>query len=245
MVNTSALYGFANTLLSIMEGEKPTHLAVAFDTSAPTPRHKIFPEYKAQRDAMPEDLAAALPQLKRLCAALRIPVLELDGYEADDIIGTLTKQADAAGGFETFMVTPDKDFAQLISPHTFMWKPGRKGADHEVIGLERLREIWQVERAEQVIDILGLMGDASDNIPGIPGVGEKTAKKLVAQFGSVEGVLANTAALKGKLKERVTDHAEQARLSRKLVTIILDVPVETTVEQLAVREIDREAVTAS
>ena len=243
-VNTSALYGFANTLLAILENEKPTHLAVAFDTSAPTPRHKIFPEYKAQRDAMPEDLAAALPQLKRLCAALRIPVLELDGYEADDIIGTLTKQADAIGSFETYMVTPDKDFAQLISPHTFMWKPGRKGSDHEVIGLERLRELWEIERPDQVIDILGLMGDSSDNIPGIPGVGEKTAKKLVARFGSVEAVLANTAALTGKLRERVVDNAEQARLSRQLATIILDVPLDTTIDDLAVRDLDRDAVTS-
>ena len=213
-VNTSALYGFANTLLAILENEKPTHLAVAFDTSAPTPRHKIFPEYKAQRDAMPEDLAAALPQLKRLCAALRIPVLELDGYEADDIIGTLTKQADAIGSFETYMVTPDKDFAQLISPHASMWKPGRRGGDHEIINLERLREVWSVEHPEQVIDILGLMGDASDNIPGIPGVGEKTAKKLVGQFGSVEALLENTGKLKGKLKERVIDALEKTILER-------------------------------
>lgn len=241
-VNTSALFGFINTLLTILEKEKPTHLAVAFDTSAPTPRHTLYPEYKAQRDAMPEDLAAALPHIKDLCKAFRIPILELDGYEADDIIGTLATQAEARGDTETFMVTPDKDFAQLIAEHTFMWKPGRKGGDHEVIDLERMRELWGIERPDQVIDILGLMGDASDNIPGVPGVGPKTAKKLVAQFGSVEGLLKNTAQLKGKLKERVEDNKEQALLSKQLATIILDVPVTISVDELTVRDFDRDAV---
>jgi len=241
-VNTSALFGFTNTILTILEKEHPTHLAVAFDTSAPTPRHEIFPEYKAQRDEMPEDLATALPHLKRLCAALRIPVLELDGYEADDIIGTLSHQAEATGDFETFMVTPDKDFAQLIAAHTHMWKPGRKGSDHDLIDLARMREIWEVETPGQVIDILGLMGDASDNIPGIPGVGEKTAKKLVKQFGGMEKLLESTDELKGKLKERVIAHADQARLSKELATIILDVPLDTSIDDLTVGEIDRDAV---
>ncbi|MDE0826946.1 MAG: DNA polymerase I [Akkermansiaceae bacterium] len=241
-VNTSALFGFTNTVLTILENEKPTHLAVAFDTSAPTARHTLYPEYKAQRDAMPEDLAAALPNLKRFCQAFHIPVLELDGFEADDIIGTLAKKAEAGGDTETFMVTPDKDFAQLIDTNTYMWKPGRRGSDHDVIDLERMREIWSIERPEQVIDILGLMGDASDNIPGVPGVGEKTAKKLLAEYDSIEKLYENTDKLKGKLKEKVEANKEQAFLSRQLATIILDVPVPQTIDDLVVKPFDRDAV---
>lgn len=241
-INTSALLGFTNTILTIIEKEKPTHLAVAFDTPAPTPRHEVYPEYKANRQEMPEDLAAALPGLKRLCEAFRIPVLELDGYEADDIIGTLATQADATGGYETFMVTPDKDFGQLISETCVMWKPGRRGNDHEIVDLPALRELWDIKRADQLIDILGLMGDSSDNIPGVPGVGEKTARKLVAQWGSVEELLANTDQLKGKLKERVEENAEQAKLSKQLATIIRDVPVPHAIEELALQEKDDEAV---
>ena len=242
-VNTSALYGFINTLLAILEKEAPTHLGVAFDTSAPTPRHVRFPAYKAQRDAMPEELAAAIPHVKRLCRAFHIPVLEIDGFEADDIIGTLVKRAEPAG-FESFMVTPDKDFAQLITAHTFMWKPGRKGNDHDVITLERLPEIWGVAEPRQIIDLLGLMGDASDNIPGIPGIGPKTAQKLIAEFGSMENLLAHSAQLKGKQKELVETHADQALLSRDLATIILDVPVDVTWEDLALTTRDDDAVKA-
>ncbi len=160
-VNTSALYGFINTLLAILEKENPTHIGVAFDTSAPTPRHVKFPAYKAQRDEMPEELAAAIPHVKALCRAFHIPVLEIDGFEADDIIGTLVKRAEPEG-FESFMVTPDKDFAQLLSKQTFMWKPGRKGSDHEIITLEKLPDIWGVAEPDHIIDLLGLMGDASD-----------------------------------------------------------------------------------
>ena len=192
-VNSSAVYGFTNTILTILESEKPTHLAVAFDTRAPTPRHRLYPEYKANREEMPEDLATALPGIKRLCEAFRIPILEIDGYEADDIIGTLAGHADRKGGFETFMVTPDKDFGQLVSEHCVMWKPGRKGKEHEIIDLTALKDLWEIEAPEQVIDILGLMGDKSDNIPGVPGVGEKTAKKLIAEWGSVERILENCA----------------------------------------------------
>ena len=241
-VNTSALLGFTNTILTILEKETPTHLAVAFDTRAPTPRHKIFPEYKANREEMPEDLAAALPNLKRLCQAFRIPVLEMDGYEADDIIGTLAFRADQAGDIETFMVTPDKDFGQLISERCVMWKPGRRGNDHEIVDLAALCETWGIERADQVIDILGLMGDKADNIPGIPGVGEKTARKLIAEWGSMEHLLENTDALKGKLKERVIENADQARLSKELATIIQDVPVEQDLEELILQGRDDEAV---
>ena len=241
-VNSSALFGFTNTILTILEKEKPTHLAVAFDTRAPTPRHKIYPEYKANREEMPEDLAAALPNLKRLCQAFRIPLLELDGYEADDIIGTLASRADEAGGIETFMVTPDKDFGQLVSERSVMWKPGRRGNEHEIVDLPALRDLWEIEHPNQVIDILGLMGDTSDNIPGIPGVGKKTARKLIAEWGSVENLLENTGALKGKLKERVIENADQARLSKELATIIKNVPVEQSLEDLVLQELDDEAV---
>ena len=202
-INTSAIFGFTNTLLTIIEKEKPTHLAVAFDTSAPTPRHTLYPEYKAQREAMPEELAAAIPEVKALCTAFRIPVLVIDGFEADDIIGTVARRAEDAGDTETFMVTPDKDFAQLVDTNTAMWKPGRQGSDHEVLDLPTILRNWEIESPKQVIDILGLWGDASDNIPGVPGIGEKTAKKLIAQFGSIENLIANSNQLKGKQKENV------------------------------------------
>jgi DNA polymerase-1 len=239
--NTSALYGFINTLLFILEKENPTHIGVAFDTSAPTPRHIKYPAYKAQRDEMPEELAAAIPHVKDLCRAFHIPVLEIDGFEADDIIGTLVKRAEP-DDFESFMVTPDKDFAQLLSATTFMWKPGRKGNDHEIIGLPQLPEIWGVSEPHQIIDLLGLMGDASDNIPGVPGIGPKTAQKLIADFGSMENLLANTAKLKGKQKENVETHADQAILSKELATIILDVPVEVSWEDLVRSKRDDEAL---
>jgi DNA polymerase-1 len=242
-VNTSALYGFINTLLAILEKENPTHIGVAFDTSAPTPRHVKFPAYKAQRDEMPEELAAAIPHVKALCRAFHIPVLEIDGFEADDIIGTLVKRAEPAG-FESFMVTPDKDFAQLLSQQTFMWKPGRKGNDHEIITLEKLPEIWGVAEPDHIIDLLGLMGDASDNIPGIPGIGPKTAQKLIAEFGSIENLIANSAKLKGKQKELVETHSDQALLSKDLATIITDVPVTVTWDDLVLSPRDDEAIKA-
>ena len=240
-VNTSALYGFTNTLLTILEKEKPTHLGVAFDTSAPTPRHTLYPAYKAQRDEMPEELAAAIPNVKRLCKAFHIPLLEIDGYEADDLIGTLAKRAEPEG-FETYMVTPDKDFAQLLSATTFMWKPGKKGSEHEVIGLQQLPEIWGVKNPHEIIDLLGLMGDTVDNIPGVPGIGPKTAQKLIADYGSVENLLANLSALKGKQKENLEAHADNARLSKELATIIIDAPIEVSWEDLVLSPRDDEAV---
>jgi len=240
-VNTSALFGFINTLLAILENEKPTHIGVAFDTSAPTPRHLKFPAYKAQRDEMPEELAASIPHVKALCRAFHIPVLEVDGFEADDIIGTLVKRAEASG-IESFMVTPDKDFAQLISARTKMWKPGRKGSGHEIIDLPAMLRNWEIERPEQVIDILGLWGDASDNIPGIPGIGEKTAKKLIAEFGSVENLIANAANLKGKQRENIATYADQALLSKDLATIITDVPIGVTWDDLALIPRDDDAL---
>jgi DNA polymerase-1 len=240
-VNTSALYGFINTLLSILEKENPTHLGVAFDTSAPTPRHIKYPAYKAQRDEMPEELAASIPHVKALCRAFAIPVLEIDGFEADDLIGTLVKRAEP-DGFVSYMVTPDKDFAQLISPTTFMWKPGRKGAEYEIIGMDQLESIWGVSEPHQIIDLLGLMGDASDNIPGIPGIGPKTAQKLIKEYGSMENLFANSSKLKGKQKENVEGNTDQALLSKDLATIIIDCPVDVTWEDLLVSQRDDEAI---
>ncbi len=240
-VNTSALYGFINTLLSILEKETPTHLGVAFDTSAPTPRHIRYPAYKAQRDAMPEELAAAIPHVKALCRAFALPVLEIDGFEADDLIGTLVKRAEL-DGFESYMVTPDKDFAQLLSDTTFMWRPGRKGTDHEIIGLKQLPEIWGVSEPHQIIDLLGLMGDASDNIPGVPGIGPKTAQKLISDFGTIENLLKNTDQLKGKQKESIEANADMALLSKELATIIIDCPLEVTWYDLIISQRDDEAL---
>ncbi len=231
-MNTSALYGFTNVLLNLIKEEKPTHMAVVFDTQAPTARHVEFPAYKAQRDEMPEDLSKALPHMKRIIEAFRIPVLAMDGYEADDIIGTLARRAEN-DGFTTFMVTADKDFAQLVDAHTFIWKPGRQGNEHEIIGIPEVQAHWLVERPEQVIDVLGLWGDASDNFPGVPGIGEKTAKALIKEWGSIENILANTDKLKGKQKENLITHADSARLCRKLATIWLDVPVKETLDELA------------
>ena len=240
--NTSALFGFTNTLLSIIQSEKPTHLAVAWDTSAPTPRHEKYPEYKANRDEMPEELRSAIPACKELCRAFAIPLLEIDGYEADDLIGTLAQTADDKGDFHTFMVTPDKDFAQLISPRSTMWKPGRKGSDYEAINLDKLTEIWGVAEPHQIIDLLGLMGDSADNIPGVPGIGPKTAVKLIAQFGSIEELLKNTDKLKGKQKENVENNKENALLSKDLATIIRDAPLDVSFEDLTLSPYNEEAI---
>ena len=182
-VNTSALYGFANTLLDILRNQQPTHLAVVLDTSAPTPRHELYPEYKAQREEMPEDIASAIPQIHRLCAAMQMPLITRDGYEADDIIGILAKRSEGEG-FETFMVTPDKDYGQLVTDKILMYKPSRSGNGVEVMGPKEICEKYGLKHPTQLIDVLGMWGDAVDNIPGIPGVGEKTATKLVVQHGS-------------------------------------------------------------
>ncbi len=224
-VCTSAVFGMINTLMDIINRQKPTHMAVAFDTSEPTFRHVEFAEYKAQRDALPEDIADQIPLVDRLLSAMKIPVLRTPGYEADDIIGTLAQEG-AAAGMEVMMVTPDKDFQQLVTDTIRVYKPGRQGNQYEIMGIPEVLEKWQIEKVEQVIDILGLMGDASDNVPGVPGVGEKTAQKLIAKFGSVEKLLESTEQLKGKQKEKVEDNADMARLSKRLVTIKLDVPHE-------------------
>lgn len=241
-VNTSALYGFTVTLLDLLENQSPTHIAVAFDTDDPTPRHEIYPEYKANRDAMPEDLAKQLPHVKRLIEAFHIPVIEIPGWEADDVIGTLARKADALGDFETYMVTPDKDFAQLVTDTSRIYKPGRQGSPPEILDRAAICENWMVEDPIQTIDVLGLWGDSSDNIPGVPGVGEKTAKKLVAQFGSVENLLENTEQLKGKQKENVENNREQALLSKKLVTIMTDAPVEVGFDEIKISERDDDAI---
>ena len=228
---TSAVFGIANTVLDILKREEPTHVSVAFDTSEPTQRHIEFPEYKAQRDAMPEDIATQLPYIDRLLDALNIHVIRKPGYEADDVIGTLAQQA-SREGFRTWMVTPDKDYEQLVSDDIVIYKPGRRGADPEIFGINEVLEKWGIERVEQVIDILGLMGDASDNIPGVAGIGPKTAQKLIAQYGSIENLLNRTAELKGKQKERVEQQADMALLSKRLVTIQLDVPNDVQFSQL-------------
>ena len=215
--NTSAIYGFANTLLDIIKNQQPTHLAVAFDTAAPTQRHTDFADYKAHREEMPEELSAALPHIKRLIDAFNIPRLELDGFEADDIIGTLVKRAEQEN-FQSYMVTPDKDFGQLVTENSFIFKPGRAGDDVEILGVPEVLARWNIQNTAQVVDVLALMGDASDNIPGVPGIGEKTAMKLITEFGNVENLLARTGELKGKLKENLENHRKDAELSKRLAT---------------------------
>lgn len=234
--NTSAIFGFTATLIELITKHKPSHLAVVFDTSAPTERHVLHPEYKANREAMPEDLRAAMPHLDRITTAFGIPVLKLDGYEADDIIGTLAHRAETEGFDEIFMVTPDKDFGQLVTEKIKMYRPGRKGDGGEILGVDEVKSKWGIARVDQVIDMLGLCGDTADNIPGIPGIGPKTAEKLLAQYDTVEGLLANVDALKGKQQEKVREHADLARLSKKLATIQLDVPIEVNWADVAVHE---------
>jgi DNA polymerase-1 len=240
-VNSSALYGFTQTLLEILSKQQPTHLAVVFDTEAPTPRHTIFPEYKATRQAMPEDLSAALPHVRRMLEAFHVPILECDGYEADDIIGTLARRAEKEG-FQTYMVTPDKDFGQLVDDNTFLYRPSRQGDGVEIMGIAEIQKRWGIQRTEQVIDVLALMGDSVDNVPGVPGIGEKTATKLVAEFGTVENLLARTGELKGKLKENLENNRDAALLSKKLVTLLCDAPCEYELESLKLRPPDEEKV---
>jgi len=194
--NTNAQFGFTNTLVELINNQKPSHMAVCFDTEAPTDRHIDFTDYKANRQEAPEDLVIAIPDIKKIVRGFNIPIMELDGYEADDVIGTLSKQA-AAAGYEVFMVTPDKDYGQLVSEKVKIYKPGYQGGDVEIIGPDEVLQKWNIKSIPQVIDILGLMGDAVDNIPGIPGIGEKTAAKLLAEFGSLENVLANAENIKG------------------------------------------------
>jgi len=233
--NVSAVFGFVNTLLDLLHTYEPTHVAVAFDTSGPTFRHDEYPEYKATRDETPEGIRTAVPHIRNLLQAFSIPVLEYPGFEADDVIGTLARIAEREG-FDTYMVTPDKDYAQLVDEHTYMLKPGRSGGDAELLDVKKILEQWNIEKVEQVIDILGLAGDTADNIPGIPGIGPKTAEKLIAQFGSIENLLQNTDQLKGKQKEKVEENKHAALLSKRLVTIKCDVPVKEQPDTLIMGE---------
>ncbi|MDQ1088468.1 DNA polymerase I [Siphonobacter sp. SORGH_AS_1065] len=243
-MNTSAVFGFTNTLLEVIRKENPTHLGVAFDTPKPTFRHMRFEAYKAQRQQQPEDITIAIPYVKRLCEALCIPVLILDGYEADDIIGTLAKKASAVGDFEVFMMTPDKDYGQLVEEHVKLYKPAFMGKDVEIMGPKEVCERWGITNVDQVVDLLGLMGDAVDNIPGIPGIGEKTAVKLIAEYGSVENLIANVDQLKGKMAENVRTFAEQGLLSKELALIEQNVPIEFDAEALKICEPNREMLSA-
>lgn len=223
--DTSAIMGFVNSLFDVIRREKPDHLAVCFDKDGSAERTELFEDYKANRDATPEAIKESVPIIQEILKAMHIPVIELSGLEADDIIGTLAQQAEKKG-YQVFMVTPDKDFAQLVTENIFMYRPARMGNGIEVWGIPEVQKRFGVERPEQVIDYLGMMGDASDNIPGLPGVGDKTAKKFIAKYGSLEGLLANTDDLKGKMKEKVIENAELGILSKKLATINTDCDVE-------------------
>lgn len=237
-INTSAITGFVRTLWDLIINQKPSHLAVALDPKGDTFRHEYFPEYKANRDAQPEDIAIALPYIQSIVKAFNIPVICIPSFEADDVIGTLAKQAENEG-FDVYMVTPDKDFAQLVSKKIFMYKPSRQGNGIDILGEKEILEQWDISRVDQVIDILGLQGDSVDNIPGIPGIGAKTAVKLLKEYDSLENLLENTDQLKGKQKEKVEEFADQGRLSKRLATIKLDVPITFDAEAYKISEIDR------
>lgn len=240
-LNTSAVLGFSNSLFDIIRNEKPTHLGVAFDTFAPTIRSEGYVEYKANREKMPEDIAKAIPYIYKLIEGFKIPALFVDGYEADDVIGTLSKKAEKQG-FTTYMMTPDKDFGQLVSENIFIYKPAYMGNKAQVLGVKEICDKFEIERPEQVIDILGLWGDSSDNIPGIPGIGEKRAKELLKKYHSVEGVIEHADELKGKMAQNVKDFAEQGLESKQLATIDLDVPIEFNPDDLKLSIPDFEAL---
>ncbi|MEN9972734.1 MAG: hypothetical protein RIS20_1081 [Bacteroidota bacterium] len=240
--NTSAAFGFTNVLIDVIKNEKPTHLAVVFDPPGGSAhRQEEFAAYKAQREEMPEDIRSMIHPIKQIVEAFNVPILEVPGFEADDVVGTVAKVAEKHG-FTTYMMTPDKDYAQLVSENIFMFKPGRGGNPPEILGVKEVCEKFEVERPEQVIDILGLWGDASDNIPGIPGIGEKTAKTLIAKYGSVENLIDHAHELKGKQQENVINFAEQGRISKMLATIICDVDVEFNESELEMCDVDAEKV---
>ncbi|MFN5188121.1 MAG: DNA polymerase I [Chitinophagia bacterium] len=242
-INTNAQFGFTNTLLEIIKKENPSHIAVCFDTHAPTERHTDFTDYKANREAAPEDLLSSLPHIKAIIEGFNIPVVECDGYEADDVIGTLAWQA-ADLGYEVYMVTPDKDYGQLlVKENVYMWKPPAFGNEREILDAEKIKAKWDIARVDQVIDMLGLMGDAADNIPGIPGVGEKTAAKLLKEYDTLEGVLANADKIKGAMGEKVRAGKESAIMSKKLATIITNVPVRFHEEDYRLSEKNIPALT--
>ena len=242
-INTNAQFGFTNTLLEIIKKENPSHIAVCFDTHAPCERHTDFADYKANREEAPEDLLSSLPHIKAIIEGFNIPVVECDGYEADDVIGTLAWQA-ADLGYEVYMVTPDKDYGQLlVKPNVYMWKPPAFGNEREILDAEKIKAKWDIARVDQVIDMLGLMGDAADNIPGIPGVGEKTAAKLLKEYDTLEGVLANADKIKGAMGEKVRAGVDSAIMSKKLATIITNVPVQFHEEDYKISEKNIPALT--
>jgi len=240
-LNTSTMLGFVNTLEQLLKNENPTHIAVAFDMKGPTFRHDMFLDYKSHREEMPEDIRKSIPYVRRLIEAYNIPILEKEGFEADDVIGTLAKECEKEN-FQVFMVTPDKDYAQLVSKNIFIYKPNYSGNGIDILGVEQVCEKFHIQNPLQVIDILGLMGDSSDNIPGCPGIGPKTAEKLIGEFGSIDSVYQNIDKLKGKQKESLQQFEEQVRLSRKLAEIILNVPIEFKPEELARKEPDNKSL---
>jgi len=240
-MNVSAITGFTRALWDVLRNQQPSHIAVCFDLPGPTFRHEMFVEYKANREKQPEDITSSFPYIEKIVKGFKIPVVTKEGYEADDVIGTLAKQAEKEG-FKVYMMTPDKDYAQLVSDNVFMYKPGRKGNEVEILGEKEVLEKWQIKRVDQVIDILGLQGDSVDNIPGIPGIGAKTAIKLLDQFDSLEGILANTDQLKGKQKEKVEEFAEQGRLSKILATIDINVPVQFDAKKYELEPFDSEVL---
>ena len=229
-INTSAIFGFTNSLIELIKRDRPTHLAVVFDVGRTNIRHEDFTEYKANRQDTPEPILIAIPYIHRILEAMHIPILGVEGYEADDVIGTIACKAEKQD-YNVFMVTPDKDFAQLVTNKIKIYKPGLKGGDIEILGVEEVKAKYEINDPKQIIDYLGMMGDAVDNIPGLEGVGEKTAKKFIQEFGSMENLLANTHTLKGKLKEKVEASAERGLLSKKLATILCDAPIEFKEEQ--------------
>ncbi len=241
-LNTSTMLGFTNTLIEILEKQKPSHIAVVFDAPVATNRSLEFANYKANRQEMPEDIRKALPYVKQIIEAFKIPILHKDGFEADDVIGTMAKEAERRG-YTTYMMTPDKDFGQLVSENIFIYKPAAYSKPAEILGVKEVCEKFEVENPLQVIDILGLWGDAVDNIPGIPGIGEKTAKLLIKQYGSVENLIAHAHELKGKQQQNVINFADQGLLSKRLATIILDVPVEYSFDDLILEQPDEEKIT--
>ena len=237
-LNTSAILGFVNTLEYVLNNENPTHIGIAFDPSGKTFRHEMYEPYKAQRESTPEDIKLSVPIIKKIIEAYNIPILEVAGFEADDVIGTLSHQADEKG-IQTFMLTPDKDYGQLVTENVKMFRPKHTGG-YEIMGIEEVKKKFGIENTDQVIDFLGLMGDASDNIPGCPGVGEKTAQKIIGEFGSIENLLNSTEQLKGALKKKVEENKELISLSRVLATIRKDVPITLDMENLKIAKPNEE-----
>ena len=236
-LNTSAIFGFCNTLDDVLRKENPTHVAVCFDPKGGTFRHEAYPEYKAQRDAQPEDITLSIPYIKDILAANNITVIEVPGYEADDVIGTLSRKAEGEG-YLTLMMTPDKDYGQLVTDKVLMYRPALKGAGFEVRGVKEVCEKYGISTPSQVIDLLALEGDVSDNIPGCPGVGEKTAVKLIGEWGSVENLIDNVDSLKGAVQKKISENIDKIKFSKFLVTIKTDVPVDVNLDDLARKEAD-------